>query len=153
MMECKTSIATEKVPELKRVVKATWYQCFFQTLVVLVFVVLGLESIFALAGVGEEEYLKPDPVLGFAPMPNKHVNKKDEGLGQAQYNEYGLPEPALPLDKPANTYRIAVIGDSFVEALQVERKDTFCYRLGQALEKKYPGTHFEVMNFGSLAIT
>lgn len=147
-MDLKTADKTENSPEQKGIAKPTWYFCAFQALVVVVCVVLGLEFLFSLGHIGEAEYLKPDPVLGFSPMPNKHVTKADEGLGQAQYNKYALPEPERSLNKPANTYRIVVIGDSFVEALQVERKENFCYLLEEALNKNYPTTHFEVMNFG-----
>lgn len=126
----------------------SWSFCTLQALAVLALVILSLEYLFGLAGIGEEEYLKPDPVLGFSPMPNKHVTKTDEAFGQALYNRYGLPEPERSLNKPANTYRIVVLGDSFVEALQVDRKENFCFLLEEALSKKYPGMHFEVMNFG-----
>ena len=148
MMDLKTPETAEPTPEQKQKKKPTWYFCVFQTVAVLVLVILSLEGMFAMARIGEEEYLKPDPVTGFAPMPNKSVTKKGEGLGQATFNKYGLPEPERALVKPANTVRVAVIGDSFVEALQVERKESFCYLLEQDLNKKYPGTHFEVMNFG-----
>lgn len=150
-MELKTASNTTESKDSSEALKEarpTWYFVVLQTVAVLTLVILSLECMFALAGVGEEEYLKPDPVLGFAPMPNKHVTKKEEGVGTAQYNRYGIPEPERSLVKPANTFRIAVLGDSFVEALQVERKDNFCYLLEQDLNKKYPGKHFEVMNFG-----
>lgn len=147
MMECKTVVKSEAGSRIKKR-KPTWYFCAFQTLTVLIAVILGLEGLFALAGIGEEEYLKPDPVLGFSPMPNKHVTVKGEGVGRASYNSYGLPEPERALSKPAKTFRIAVIGDSFVEALQVERKESFCFLLEESLKNKYPETNFEVMNFG-----
>lgn len=148
MMDCKTADKTENSPEQKTLTKPTWYYCTVQAIAVMVCVILGLEFLFSLGHIGEAEYLKPDPILGFSPMPNKHVTKADEGVGQAQYNRYALPEPERSLTKPDNTYRIVVIGDSFVEALQVEREQNFCYLLEEALNKEYPGKHFEVMNFG-----
>lgn len=149
MIELKTASKTEGAIDGSRLqTRKPWYFYMLQTMAAILVVTLSLEFLFAMAGIGEEEYLKPDPVLGYSPMPNKHVTKKGEGLGQAQYNKYGLPEPERALIKPEGTYRIAVLGDSFVEALQVERKENFCYLLEEYLNEKNPGKHFEVMNFG-----
>lgn len=114
----------------------------------LVGTILVLEMIFSIAGIGEQEFLKIDPVSGFSPMENKHITWRKEGFGRAWYNSHGFRGPEIPLQKPQGTYRIAVLGDSYVEALQVDRPDTFCYLLESKLNETYPGSRFEVLNFG-----
>jgi hypothetical protein len=49
--------------------------------------------------------------------------------------------------KPPGVFRIAVVGDSNVESLQVERKDNFCSQLEQSLSKDLK-QKVEVLNFG-----
>lgn len=125
-----------------------WIFYVLQGFAALIIVVLTLEFIFGLAGIGEQEFLKPDPLLGFSPIPNKHVTLKTEGFGRSSYNCYGLPEPERPLVKPERTYRIVVLGDSFVEAMQVAPEQNFCHLLENDLNSRNPQTHYEVMNFG-----
>jgi hypothetical protein len=52
--------------------------------------------------------------------------------------------------KPANTFRIAVLGDSFAEARQVPIEDTFWVFLEKKLQEcpGIAGKHVEVINFG-----
>ncbi len=50
--------------------------------------------------------------------------------------------------KPPGTYRIAVIGDSFVEALQVDYDQSFPYRMEKTLNENSSGNKFQVYSFG-----
>ena len=52
------------------------------------------------------------------------------------------------LQKPLSTTRIAVLGDSFVEALQVPDDHTATRLLERDLAARFPGRSFETMNFG-----
>lgn len=63
-------------------------------------------------------------------------------------NAHGFRDKARTLDKPAGTLRIAVLGDSFVEALQVPFDQTTTARLEALLAPRFPGHAIEVMNFG-----
>ena len=51
------------------------------------------------------------------------------------------------IEKPTSTIRIALFGDSFLEAVQIDFEKTFAHLLEQMLNENY-ATTFEVMNFG-----
>ncbi len=67
-----------------------------------------------------------------------------------QINSAGFRDLERTKAKPPNTYRIAVLGDSYVEALQIERAESFSAVIEaklkncQALAEKQP----EVLSFG-----
>jgi hypothetical protein len=114
-------------------------------------VLLGLEGALALAGIGEQEYLQPDPLLGYTGMANRDLTWRQEGFGRIHFNSFGMPDIDHPLAKPPGTVRIAVLGDSFVEALQVNRENNFCGVLERNLNDAKLGKKFEVLNFGASA--
>ncbi len=122
-------------------------QCFFY----LVFCLIGLELVFALAHVGESEYLMPDKVTGFTLMPDKVITQRLEGFGSFKTNSFGMQNDEIPLAKPADTLRIAVFGDSFVESLHVPRDKNFLQTvaadLSQRLHKKVQVLNFGVSNY------
>jgi hypothetical protein len=123
-----------------------------ETIVAVACVILILEGLFAMSGVGEQEFLRVDHTLGFVPMEGKHVTWRKEGFGSIQFNSQGRNDIERPFAKPANTYRIGVLGDSFVESLQVDRSQNFCTLLEQNLNAKYGSKrHIEVLNFGCSA--
>ncbi|MBU6452245.1 MAG: hypothetical protein KGS72_10730 [Cyanobacteria bacterium REEB67] len=115
--------------------------------------ILILEILFTLAGVGEHEYLRVDKSLGFVAMENRHVTWRKEGFGRIQFNSQGMNDIERPFAKPANTFRIAIVGDSFVESLQVDRSQNFLSLLERDLNAKYgkSGRRIEVLNFGCSA--
>lgn len=112
--------------------------------------ILLLEGCLAAAGVGEEEYLKRDAALGWVMMPNKHITWRHEGYSVTQVNSAGMLEREFPLEKSKDTLRIAVIGDSYTEALQVPREQNYCRVLESSLatDAKAKGKTIEVLNFG-----
>jgi len=73
-----------------------------------------------------------------------------EGRAYVQVNSAGLRDQEHSIDKPESVYRIAVLGDSAAEALQVEVKDTFWWLLQEKLARCafQPGKRVEVINFG-----
>ncbi|MFN8655093.1 MAG: SGNH/GDSL hydrolase family protein [Candidatus Obscuribacterales bacterium] len=109
-----------------------------------------LECMFALSGIGEQEYLRPDKVLGFSLIPNKSVTWRKEGFSRVQINSVGMQDIERAKEKPANVFRIAVIGDSFVESLQVHRADNFLNLLESRLNDLdgEQVQRVEVLNFG-----
>lgn len=52
-----------------------------------------------------------------------------------EYNSKGYRGPEVPYEKPDNVYRILIIGDSFVEAIQVPYEQTFQARLQERLSQ------------------
>ena len=75
-----------------------------ETILAVAAVIIALEFLFALAGVGEQEYLRVDKVLGFCPMENRHVTWRKEGFGRIQFNSQGMNDIEYPLAKPAGTH-------------------------------------------------
>src|SRR5262249_42260753 len=62
----------------------------------------------------------------------------------------GYRDIERPPDKPPGTVRIAVLGDSYVSAVQVAWDSTFVVLLQRRLEAcgAFPGRRVEVLNFG-----
>ena len=73
-----------------------------------------------------------------------------EGRGFVRANAEGMRDRDHLLDKPAGVYRIAVLGDSYAEARQVEREQAFWALLPAELAACgfQPGKQVEVLNFG-----
>ncbi len=87
-----------------------------------------------------------DPQLGKTYLPNALIHENREALYINKTNAFGFIGNALPHKKP-NTIRIAVFGDSFVEAIQLARKYNFCSILERNLNQNGK-QRFEVINFG-----
>jgi lysophospholipase L1-like esterase len=67
---------------------------------------------------------------------------------QIATNRFGFRDRARQREKGAGAIRIAVLGDSFIEAIQVPMQGTATALLEEALAQRFPGTPIEVMNFG-----
>jgi len=65
-------------------------------------------------------------------------------------NSHGFRDVERDYQKPPNTVRIAVLGNSWTEALQVPHQKTFCTVLEQKLAASgcFSGKRIEVLNFG-----
>lgn len=64
-------------------------------------------------------------------------------------NSFGMRSPEVTVKKPASTYRIALLGDSFAFGWGVEQDKTFAHRLESNLNRIANGKiKFEVLNFG-----
>lgn len=88
--------------------------------------------------------MQPDAQLGWKHSANVHrvfVNELGE-RAEVRQNQYGDRGPTYPLAKDANRYRILVLGDSFVEGVQVGEDDLFT----ALLERTDP--QLEVLNAG-----
>lgn len=103
-----------------------------------------------LAGISYPSFYQVDPNRGHALIANFSAQWTHEGNGLVQINRDGLRDDDHTLAKPEQTYRIAVLGDSFAEAIQVNADQTFWAELERGLltcpglEGKQP----EVINFG-----
>lgn len=91
-----------------------------------------------------------DPVAGVIFKPNqqvRHTNHVDYWT-EDRTNSLGFidREPAIP--KPAGTFRILLIGDSFVEAVQVPTPKKLQVLLEQRLRAALPGRAIDVVAMG-----
>ncbi len=114
-------------------------------------VFLLLEILFAIAGVGEQEVLQIDKNQGYVPFNNKSVCWRREGFSRTVFDCWGIPGTGrdIKLYREPGVRRIAMIGDSYVEALQVPPESTACLLLEKKLnEKNYSAGKFEILNFG-----
>ncbi len=118
--------------------------------VVGVAVVIGLlicEGLLRFLGVGFPVYVWTDPARGLAHIPGAKSAAKYHGRSWIEINSDGLRGPEVPLAHPPGTLRIALLGDSFIEAFQVPFEKTVGEVLGRELST-LRGTPVEVVNFG-----
>lgn len=115
-----------------------------------VLALLLAEAGLRLAGVAHSIFWIPDPYLGVTHNPGVQGWYTDEGKAFVRINRDGLRGPEIAGAKPSGTLRIALLGDSYAEAMQVPLADTF----GSVLEKqlatcpRLKGRKVEVINFG-----
>ena len=119
-------------------------------LVGLVIFVGVCELALRLAGFNSPIWFGPDEHLGWGMRPGVQGWYTKEGRAYVRVNHAGFRDVEHALEKPADTYRIAVIGDSVVEALQIDMRDAFWWRLQEELKgcPALGGRKVEVMGFG-----
>ena len=89
-------------------------------------------------------------VHNYEHIPYGRVYWRKEGYGHALMNRYGWHYPAFRLE--AGQTRIAIIGDSFVQAVQVGRSENMGVRLAEMLRRDSRSGPREVMCLGLSAI-
>jgi len=88
----------------------------------------------------------PDDKLIYDLKPNLDINFVNV---RVQTNSCGMRSPERPIAKPNNTYRIALLGDSFAFGWGLKYSDTFGQVIENNLNRIFPaGPKFEVLNFG-----
>ena len=92
---------------------------------------------------------EPDPILGWRFSPGRKYwhNKETDHPIVGRINSHGWRDKEWSVRKAHDTYRIAVLGDSMVEALQVESDRTFLALTEHQLNEIY-NIKAELMNFG-----
>lgn len=92
-------------------------------------------------------FVKGDPVLGRTFRPDARAALYQEGFYLGRVNDYGYLGPSYPPEKPSGTFRIALNGNSYVEAFQLFPQ----YSLRSVLEEELSAlveSNVEVLNFG-----
>src|SRR6266481_7555898 len=91
-----------------------------------------------------------DYYRGFALQPGATGHYQREGESDVRINSDGLRDREHAKTKPEDTVRIAVLGDSFSEAMHVPMEHTFWSLLERKLQEcnAFPGKQVEVINFG-----
>ncbi|HVC45000.1 MAG TPA: SGNH/GDSL hydrolase family protein [Candidatus Binataceae bacterium] len=91
-----------------------------------------------------------DQYRGWGLNAGAHGWYRREGESYVRINHDGFRGPDYPRPKPAGTVRIAVIGDSYVEAIQVAEDQTFTAVAGRELAQcpALKGKRVEALNFG-----
>jgi len=111
------------------------------------------ETTLRVAGFGPIEYI---PAGREYPLHEPHAEFRYSGFlpylreefeTSVRYNALGYRDLDRDEEKPAGVRRIVVLGDSYVEALEVELEDTFPRRLERLLNET-AGGRWEVLAFG-----
>lgn len=111
---------------------------------------LAAELALRALGYSTPIWFQPDPQLGWSLRPGASGWFTREGRAFIQVNAAGRRDRGTLLDKPKDVYRIAVLGDSYSEAMQVEREQAYWALLPGRLAACgfAPGRRIEVLNFG-----
>lgn len=114
------------------------------------FALILAECGLRIAGVGRAVFHRPDGTYGMVLIPGATGTFVNEGRSDVAINADGFRDVRHPRSKPAATLRIAVLGDSFTEALQVPRDQAFWAVLPEQLGgcKALAGRTVETMSFG-----
>jgi len=98
-----------------------------------------------------DRFWEPDPLLGTRLIPGKEgwwVQEELEFRVPVKVNSQGLRDVEHPLAKDPQTVRILLLGDSFVEAMQVPGEDTVARQLEEELNRAGGAVHYEVISLG-----
>ncbi len=115
-----------------------------------VFALLIFEVFLRVVGYTYPVFYEPDEVRGYSLWPGAEGLYRREGAAYVRINSDGLRDREHAKEKPAGTLRIAVVGDSYAEAFQVEREKAF-WSVLEAKLRECPasaGREVEVINFG-----
>jgi hypothetical protein len=113
------------------------------------------ELALRVAGVRHPAFYRPDPIRGYSLRPGASGVWTREGRGQVTINSDGLRDVEHSLGRQPGVLRVAVLGDSFSEAFQVNLEDAWWKQLerrinaqpGCAFTRGYPGG-VAFINFG-----
>jgi hypothetical protein len=102
------------------------------------------------AGYSYPEFYALDDSRGYALRPYAEGWYRKEGEAYVRINSDGLRDREHSLSKPPETIRIAVLGDSYPEALSVSPEEAFWWVMGEKLQECGPvaGKRIEALNFG-----
>ena len=91
-----------------------------------------------------------DAVRGWGLRPNTRGYYRREGASYVEINRDGFRGPDFAKPKPPGTIRVAVLGDSYTEAIQVSYEDTFASVAARKLAQcpLLKGRRVEALNFG-----
>ncbi|MDD5543631.1 MAG: SGNH/GDSL hydrolase family protein [Acidobacteriia bacterium] len=111
---------------------------------------LVVEIALRLGGYSYPIFYTTDPDCGYVLRPGVEGWYHREGNTYVRINKEGLRDREHSLVKPPDTVRIAVLGDSYAEAMQVPLEDTFWAVMEKELQQcgTFAGKQVEVINFG-----
>jgi len=124
----------------------------FKIILVIPGIVIGLllgELALRFVGYSYPEFYHIDFQRGYSLRPGVRGWYVKEGKAYVEINSDGLRDREHSIAKPANTFRIAIIGDSYAEALQVPVESAFWSVMERNLTSCVSRTkQLEVLNFG-----
>jgi hypothetical protein len=126
---------------------------FARLLLVFVGFVVGsaiAEIALRIADYSYPEFYQRDAIRGVSLLPDAEGWYRKEGEAYIRINSDGLRDREHALAKPEGTFRIAVIGDSYCEALSVSVEEAFWSVMAKKLGEcgALGSRKIEVINFG-----
>ncbi len=115
------------------------------------------EAAIRLAGLAKPEFYAYSSTRGWRLRPGVARWQVEEGRAFIRINRWGYRGPDWTRIKPDGTLRVAMLGDSFIEAQQVSEQDTACQVVQRQLTRMLPDLahgrykglkRVEVINFG-----
>jgi hypothetical protein len=90
------------------------------------------------------------PELGYAGRPNIDGIQTQEGYSHPVLNDLGFHDIPHRVERDSNSFRVAVLGNSFTMAIQVETPETYVSILGKELREcaALDDKRIEALNFG-----
>ena len=128
----------------KKILKSNLY--IISTIIVLV---LLFEIYFRCTEIILPSFVYDNPELGRTHKASSLVNLVGaEGFYMGKINNFGYPGKEYPPAKEPNTFRIALIGDSYVEGFQLFERHHFARLLEKELNR-ISDKKIEILNFGT----
>lgn len=129
---------------------ATKKELMLAVLVMLALPLLGEVALRVARVQFDAQLYGPDRELGWVLRPRASGIVSVETQQYVKINSHGFHDQERTYEKPANTVRIAVLGNSWTEALQVPQEKSFCSVLERKLAGRacFAGKRVEVLNFG-----
>ena len=142
----KTTASDKKSPRRT----STFRQKLYLVLFGLLFGLLACEIFLRVIDYSYPIFYATDYDRGFALRPGIEGHYQREGESYVRINSDGQRDREHSKAKPPDTVRIAVLGDSFAEAMHVPMEQTFWSLLERRLQEcnLFPGKRVEVINFG-----
>lgn len=108
------------------------------------------EAVLRIAGYSYPGFYMPDDSRGHALIPGREGWYRKEGESYVRINSAGLRDREHEKAKPKGNFRIAVLGDSHAEALQVPMERAFWAVMEQELTncEALGERQIEILNFG-----
>jgi hypothetical protein len=108
----------------------------------------SLEMGLALFKINTKSHVRFIPGKGTTHIPGAYYRQTKEGIFEGYFNSHGFRDRERSYQKAANSFRILVLGDSQVEAVQVALQDSFPAILEKALNEHSSSLRFEVLSLG-----
>jgi hypothetical protein len=93
----------------------------------------------------------PDLSFGIRSWKVHHELRPGYRNPAVQTNSFGLRSPEVAVPKPAGTFRVLLLGDSFTFGLRVADEQVFARQLEHQLRERYHRDSIEVVNAGVLS--
>ncbi len=116
--------------------------------VVVVILLAVLEAALAISKFNTPANVRFVPSKGFTYIPQAYYRHTKEGYSEGRFNSHGFRDYERTYEKPSGVFRILVLGDSYIEALQVQLEDSFTALLEKSLNAQGSSTRFEVLGLG-----